>query len=435
MSDKATEESNRAELAPSQVEKFQQMLTQLLESNAFYKNKLEQAGIKNAADIQSLDDYRKLPFTLKQELSRDQELNPPYGSNLSYPIERYTRVHQTSGTTGNPLKVLDTDESWDWWAECWSAVFRAAGVTSSDRIMFGFSFGPFIGFWSAFSGANKVGALAIPGGGMSSRQRAKAIVSHGATVLVCTPTYALHLAEVARENGIDPAASSIRVTIQAGEPGASLPAVKHKIEEVWGARCFDHAGASEVGAWGYESQAGDGMHLNEEQFIFEVLDPVTLKPADEGELIISNLGRIGMPIIRYRTGDRVRLKTIRNSDGSRSRVLDGGIIGRADDLLVVRGINVFPSAIENIVRQFPEVGEFAVDIYKKNELDEIEVKLEIKHAEPEVIAATVAQELYDRLSLRVTAQAVPFGSLPLFDLKARRFTDHRNLNGVLGEMG
>jgi phenylacetate-CoA ligase len=435
MSDKTTRESNITELSSLQLERFQKMLAQLLESNVFYKNKLEEAGIRSPADIQNLDDYRKLPFTEKRELSRDQESNPPYGTNLSYPVERYVRVHQTSGTTGNPLKVLDTNESWDWWADCWSAVYQAAGVTASDRIMFGFSFGPFIGFWSAYAGANKIGALAIPGGGMSSRQRAKAIMAHDATVLVCTPTYALHLAEVAREIGIDPASSSIRVTIQAGEPGASLLAVKHKIEEAWGARCFDHAGASEVGAWGFESQASDGMRLNEEQFIFEVLDPITHEPANEGELIISNLGRVGMPIIRYRTGDRVKLKMVSGADGSQFRVLDGGIIGRADDLLIVRGINVFPSAIENIVRQFQEVGEFAVDIYKKNNLDEIEIRLETRHAEPEALAASVAQELYDRLSLRVTAQPVPFGSLPLFDLKAKRFTDHRDLNGVIGEMG
>ncbi len=434
MADSTASKSGISELSPLQLERFQHMLAQLLKSNAFYKNKLQAAGITSPADVTSLADYRKLPFTLKQELSRDQELNPPYGSNLSYPVEYYTRVHQTSGTTGNPLKVLDTVESWDWWADCWSAVYQAAGVTSADRIMFGFSFGPFIGFWSAFAGANKIGALSIPGGGMSSRQRAKAITAHEATVLVCPPTYALHLAEVARETGVDPANSSIRITIQAGEPGASLPAVKRKIEEAWGARCFDHAGASEVGAWGFESQAADGMHLNEEHFIFEVLDPATDEPANEGELIISNLGRVGMPIIRYRTGDRVKLKSIDNADGSQCRALDGGIIGRADDLLVVRGINVFPSAIENIVREFADVGEFAVDIYRKNELDEIEIKLEINHAEPEARAAEVAQELYDRLSLRVMAQPVSFGSLPLFDLKARRFNDHRDLNSVLDGM-
>ena len=245
MTDQIIREFNAYDLSSLQVQKFQRMLAQLLESNSFYKSKFENAGLKSPADIQNLVDYSKLPFTEKHELSLDQEMNPPYGTNLSYPVERYVRVHNTSGTTGNPLKVLDTNESWDWWADCWSAVYRAAGVTSSDRIFFGFSFGPFIGFWSAFAGANKIGALAIPGGGMSSRQRAKAILAHNATVLVCTPTYALHLAEVARENGIDPENSSIRVTIHAGEPGASLPAVKRKIEETWAARCFDHAGASE----------------------------------------------------------------------------------------------------------------------------------------------------------------------------------------------
>ena len=430
MPDKTTRQSETSALSSLQLEKLQRMLAELLKSNAFYRRKLAEANIKAPEDVRSLHDYRHLPFTKKEELSLDQQLHPPYGTNLTYPVDRYVRVHQTSSTTGNPLNVLDTKESWEWWADCWCAVYQAAGVTSVDRIMFGFSFGPFIGFWSAFSGANAIGALTLPGGGMSSRQRAKAIVAHDATVLVCTPTYALHLAEVARELGMDPAGSSIRVTIQAGEPGASLPAVKRRIEEAWGARCYDHAGSSEVGAWGFESQIDIGMHLNEEEFIFEVLDPMSKEPADEGELIITNLGRVGMPVIRYRTGDRVKLSMIRNTDGSHFRVLDGGVIGRADDLLVVRGINVFPSAIENIVRQFPEVGEFAVDIYKRNEMDEIEVKLEIKHAEPEALAAAVAQELYDRLSLRVTVQVVPFGSLPFFDLKARRFTDHRQAKGV-----
>jgi phenylacetate-CoA ligase len=175
------------------------------------------------------------------------------------------------------------------------------------------------------------------------------------------------------------------------------------------------------------------MHLNEGEFIFEVLDPVTREPSDEGELIITNLGRAGMPVIRYRTGDRVKLKTTSAADGRKYRLLDGGIIGRADDLLVVRGINVFPSAVENIVRQFADVGEFAVDIYRKNEMDEIEIRLEARSAEPDALAATVMQELYDRLSLRVTARPVPYGSLPMFDLKAKRFTDHRD-SGVLGEI-
>ncbi|MEN8133344.1 MAG: AMP-binding protein [Pseudomonadota bacterium] len=417
-------------LTSVQLNKLQPMLEAVLQNNHFYREKLHKAGIRVAQDIQSIDDFRRLPFTLKSELSQDQAKNPPYGTNLTFPLAHYIRIHQTSGTTGEPLKMLDTAESWDWWAKCWTSVYRAAGVTAEDRIFFAFSFGPFIGFWSAFAGAQKLGALAISGGGMSSRQRAKAIENHRATVLVCTPTYALHLAEVAQEDGIDTANTSIRITIQAGEPGASLPAVKRRIEQAWGARCYDHAGSTEVGAWGFEREGTQGLQLNDDEFIFEVIDPETGASAQDGELVITNLGRIGLPVIRYRTGDRVKMQSIMGADGHVQHWLDGGVIGRIDDLLVVRGINVFPSAIENIVRKFPEVGEFAVDVYRKNELDEIEMRLEIKGPMLQEVAAAVAETIHNKLSLRVNTMPVAFGSLPLFNHKARRFTDHRKDDGL-----
>jgi phenylacetate-CoA ligase len=253
-------------------------------------------------------------------------------------------------------------------------------------------------------------------------------------VLVCTPTYALHLAEVAQENGIDTTSTDMRITIQAGEPGASLPAVKRRIERVWGARCYDHAGATEVGAWGFERDGQRGLQLNEEEFIFEVIDPLTNESAQEGELVITNLGRAGMPVLRYRTGDRVKLQSTISPEGHVHRWLENGVMGRIDDLLVVRGINVFPSAIENIVRKFPEVGEFAVDIYRKNEMDEIEIRLEIKNSTPEKVAMSVAETMHSKLSLRVNTKPVPFGTLPLFDHKAKRFTDHRKVDGLFSDV-
>lgn len=206
-----------------QLKKFQMMLGPVLKSNAFYRRKLGQAGIRRPEDIQTLDDLRYLPFTTKKELSADQIAHPPYGTNLTFARERYTRIHQTSGTTGEPLRWLDTEESWNWWARCWAAVYNATGVTSLDRIFFAFSFGPFIGFWSAYEGARIIGALAIPGGGMSSQQRAKAILVNDISVLICTPTYALHLAEVASEAGFDIVNSNVRITIHAGEPGGQPP--------------------------------------------------------------------------------------------------------------------------------------------------------------------------------------------------------------------
>jgi phenylacetate-CoA ligase len=417
----------REALAQIQLKKLQLMLEKVLASNAFYKNKFSAAGLQSAADIASLDDLTKLPFTTKPELSADQAAHPPYGTNLTFPREKYVRIHQTSGTTGVPLRWLDSKDSWEWWGRCWAAVYTAAGVTSADRIFFAFSFGPFIGFWSAHQGAQRIGALAIPGGGMSSYQRAKAIIDHEVTVLVCTPTYALHLAEVAEQEGIDIANSGVRVAILAGEPGASLPSTKQRIEAAWGARCFDHAGATEVGAWGYECQAQAGVHVNEGEFICEVIDPATGEPAEEGELVMTNLGRAGMPLIRYRTGDRVKLDRSPCACGRSYARLLGGVIGRVDDVLIVRGINVFPSAIENIVRRFPEVGEFAVDVYRNKDLDEMEVRIEVKDADPDSVTPAVAKEIRNAIGLRAEVNAVPFGTLPRFDLKARRLTDHRRI--------
>jgi len=418
----------RTALTQIQIKKLQLMLEPVLESNAFYGRKLKEAGLDNPSVIRTLDDmglFKRLPFTTKQELSADQAANPPYGTNLTYPRECYTRIHQTSGTTGAPLRWLDTSESWEWWGRCWAAVYTAAGVDSSDRIFFAFSFGPFIGFWSAHQGAQRIGALAIPGGGMSSFQRAKAILDHEVTVLVCTPTYSLHLAEVAEQEGIDLVNSAVSTVILAGEPGASLPATKRRIEKVWGAKCYDHAGATEVGAWGYECQSQSGLHVNEGEFIAEIIDPSTGEHAEQGELVMTNLGRTGMPLIRYRTGDRVWLEKTPCQCGRTFIRLDGGVIGRVDDVLIVRGINVFPSAIENIVRRFSEVDEFAVDVVRKGDLDEMDVRIEVREGEPESVVTAVANEIRNALGLRVQVSDVPFGTLPRFDLKARRFTDHR----------
>lgn len=417
---------SRDEIAHRQWQKLQAGLAQLLDSNAFYRAKLKEAGVDDAGQLSSWADYRRLPYTRKSELSSDQQEHPPYGTNLTYPLSRYVRVHQTSGTQGEPLRWLDTEESWQWWARCWRRVYQAAGVKRQDRIFFAFSFGPFIGFWSAHEGARHLNALAIPGGGMSSIQRLQALLTHRATVLVCTPTYALHLAEVAEEEKIDLARSSIRITIQAGEPGAGLPATRARIEEAWGARCYDHAGATEVGAWGYEGQLQNGLFVNECEFVAEVLDPESDEPVREGELVLSNLGRFGMPVLRYRTGDRVRLASQPSPCGRTFQRLEGGIIGRVDDVLLVRGINIYPSSVENIVRRIEAIGEFSVEVTRRESLDEMEVRIEVdKSAAENEVAAQLAKNLRNALGLRASVTPVTFGSLPRFDLKARRFKDLR----------
>ncbi|MCA1735741.1 MAG: phenylacetate--CoA ligase family protein, partial [Actinobacteria bacterium] len=392
------------------------------------QKKLGESGLRDPSHLRSLDDLRRLPFTTKQELVADQLANRPYGTNLTFPLESYTKVHQTSGTTGEPLRCLDTDESWRWWTECWAAVYRAAGVTDRDRIFFAFSFGPFIGFWSGYDGARLIGALTFPGGGMSSVQRARAIAVNDISVLVCTPTYALHLAEVAEQEGIDLANSNVRVTIHAGEPGASIPSTKARIEKAWGSRCYDHVGATEVGAWGFECKEQAGVHVNEAEFIAEVIDPKSGDPTVDGELVITNLGRLGMPVIRYRTGDRVKLTEEPCSCGRTFARFESGVIGRVDDVLIVRGVNVYPSAIENLIREVSAVGEFAVDAYRIDEMDQLEIRVEVIGADGAEAATEVSKRIHNSLGIRAQVTPVPAGTLPRFDLKARRFRDHRQIN-------
>lgn len=417
---------NRERLNHYQLSRLKNLFKIIYGKNFFYTRKLK--DIKIVPDeLKTLEDLHHFPFLTKEELVQDQEEYPPYGTNLTYPLAEYIRYHQTSGTTGKPLRILDTKEGWAWWVKCWNYIYVAAGVTVQDRVFFGFSFGPFIGFWSAFDGAQSIGCLGISGGGQDSLQRLNLMMKTQATVLVCTPSYALRLAAVAQEHDIDIVKSSIRLTIHAGEPGASIPATKKKIETAWGAKCLDHAGATEVGAFGYECLAQPGgVHLNEGEFIIEVIDPNTGKSVPtggRGELVITNLGRPGNPVIRYRTGDLVELDDKPCVCGRGFVRMKGGILGRVDDMITVRGVNVFPSAIENIIRQFSEVEEFGAEVYREKEMEELHLKLEIKASEEEkkFIQEKIFHALRTQLNLRTRITLVEAESLPRFEMKAKRF--------------
>lgn len=412
-------------VAARQLERLREVIGAALARSPFYARKLRSAGLESAARIASLDDLRRLPYTTKAELVADHDANPPFGSRLTEPVDRYSRVHQTSGTTGKPLRIVDTEESWQWFVRCWGYIYAGAGVGPGDRVFVAFSFGPFIGFWSGFEGARHVGAMQVPGGGQTTEQRIQHIFDLGATVLICTPTYALRMAETAREMGIDLRASPVRVGIHAGEPGASIPSTRARIEGAWGMEVFDHPGMTEVGPWGFECQEHAGVHLNEAEYIFEVVDPVTDQPASEGELIITNLGRAANPAIRYRTGDRVRLALEPCACGRSFARLDGGVVGRVDDMLIVRAVNVFPSALENIVRRFNGVTEFVVELYREHEMDELEIRLETLAADGDRILVAIENEVHTQIGFRPRVSVAPPGSLPRFELKARRVFDRR----------
>lgn len=423
--DEAMETLPREQLAAVQLKKLQVMLADIYGRNRFYTKKFTEAGFY-LGDLKSLADLQYLPLTNKIELSTDQVAEGFTGANLTYPLTAYTRYHQTSGTSGQPLRVFDTVESWDWWGRCWAHVFAGAGVTAQDRIFFAFSFGPFIGFWAAVEGARQIGAMLIPGGGRSSIERLHLMRDTGSTVLCCTPTYALHLLEVAREQKIPFDDFKIRATIHAGEPGANVPATKARIEEGWSAKCYDHAGASEVGGHSFECQAQpNGIHVIESEFIVECLNPTTsqpVAPGEKGELVITNLGRWGFPVIRYHTGDAVIFNEARCECGRTFLRLEGGVLGRVDDMVTIRGVNIFPSAIENLVRIHSVVDEFQVKATRRGELDELCIEIElVEDVNSETVSAAIAQSISSTLGLRPLITTVPRGTLPRFELKAKRF--------------
>jgi phenylacetate-CoA ligase len=366
-----------------------------------------------------------IPPLTKRELIEDQRRVPPYGTNLTFPLDRYTHYHQTSGTTGVPLKVLDTEDDWGWWREGLAKTFRAAAIGPADRVALAFSFGPYVQFWAAKEGLQEVGAMAVPLGGMTSVQRLDAIAALEATALMCTPTYALRLVEIALKHGLEGALASVRRVICTGEPGASLPSVRSRIEEGFGAACLDHAGLTEVGPFGYPCPEGGGLHVDESEFVCEILDPELrpTAPGERGELVLTPLHRFGFPVVRYRTGDVVVKARQRCPAGHSDRWLPGGIVGRTDDMVIIRGMNVYPSAIEEAVRRLTASGEYRITFYTEPDgMDEIKLEVEIDDGG----AARHLQELIrQQLGLRVRIVPVSPGLLPRTDGKSRRVVDER----------
>lgn len=421
---------DRPAIVSAQLEQLRGLLAELIPANLFYTRKFEAAGV--GFDVASLADFSaRFPFTTKPELVADQLAHPPFGTNLTYPLNRYPRFHQTSGTSGAPLRWLDTPENWEAMIESWSEILRAAQVGAGDRVMFAFSFGPFLGFWLAFESAERLGCLCLPGGGLSSAARLRQMRDVHANVLCCTPTYALRLAEVAMTEKISIGSLGVKTIIVAGEPGGSIPATRAKLESLWpGARIFDHHGMTEVGPVTFECPKQPGLlHVIETAYYAEVIDPATGKSAQSGELVLTTLGRIGSPLLRYRTGDLVKLGTWNSERGTRcgcgrhNLMLAGGILGRVDDMVIVRGVNVYPSAVEEIIRRFPEVAEYCVHVSLAAALTELRVEIEPADLCPDAPALTrqVQQALETAFSLRVPVQAVPPGSLPRFEMKARRW--------------
>ena len=417
---------DRERIAALQAERLRGVVAEILPANRFYAARFAAADL-SPASIRDLADLQRLPFTTKAELLADQAEHPPYGTNLTYPRERYTRLHQTSGTRGQPLRWLDTAESWQWVLDCWKKIYQITGVSKADRLCFAFSFGPFLGFWSAFEAAGQLGFMCLAGGGMSSTARLRFLSDNEATVLLCTPTYALHLAEVAAEHGVELRRLGVRAIIVAGEPGGSIPATRKRIEEAWGARLFDHSGMTEMGPAAVECrEAPGGLHLLEGDYVTEVIDPHAGAPVPAGqvgELVLTNLGRRGSPLLRYRTGDLVRPDPQPCRCGRTFLRLDGGILGRTDDMIHLRGNNVYPSALEDVIRRFPEVAEYRIEVDASEALAALRIEVEpYANGDPNGLTESISQAIRDVLLFRAEVRAVPPGTLPRYEMKANRIS-------------
>ena len=420
----APENLTRPELAQRQLLRLNFLLAEVLPRSWFYTVRFAGAGVP-LAPLGLLADLPRLPFTTKADLATDQLRHPPYGSNLTEPIDHYRRLCQTSGTSGQPVRWLDTEASWSWMLDCWAAYFRIIGLGPHDRAFFPFSFGPFLGFWTAFEAACRLGCLCLPGGGMSTGARLRFLLDNQATAVFCTPTYALHLAESAGREGIDLGRSAVRTIVVAGEPGGSIPATRARIEGAWQARLFDHSGMTEVGPLTIEcpTRAG-GLHVLESEYIAEIIDPATGQPVPNGtpgELVVTNLGRVGSPLLRYRTGDLVCADPAPCPCGRALLWLDGGIRGRVDEMIVLRGNNLHPSALQRLLHRFAELAEYRLEVDRTAALAELRIEVEPQPgAAGAALAERVAQAIRDELLFRAEVRAVPPGSLPRFEMKAQR---------------
>jgi len=411
-----------------QLRKLNALLAEIVPANPFYHRKLAPLGEAPRFDSPAAF-CRQVPLTTRHELVRDRIAHPPYGTGLTYPLERYARCHQTSGTTLMPVRWLDTPESWEHLVGNWVAILEAAGVGAQDRCFFAFSFGPFLGFWSALDAVHRLGYFCFPGGSMTSPARLDAILDNSITVLFCTPTYAQHLGELAREQQLDMSRSHVRLVVVAGEGGGSVPATRARIENLWpGARVFDHHGMTEVGPVTYQCPAGPGvLHVLEHAYLAEILDPTSgqpCAPGETGELVLTTLDRLGSPLLRYRTGDLVKARPPGIClCGRAGLALEGGIVGRSDDMVVVRGVNVYPGLVEAVVRARPGVGEYRVQLDCRAAMAELALEVEAAPGcpDPAALPADLEQAFQSALHLRIPVTLLPSGSLPRFEMKALRW--------------
>jgi phenylacetate-CoA ligase len=429
----------RENLEKLQLKKFKRIAQWAYDHSKFHKALYQDAGL-NPEDIRTMEDVNRVPKVEKSMMRTIQRKDPfPYGDALCVPLDEVTEFRQTSGTTGNPIYQPDTWRDWEWWSECWSTLLWAQGYRPHDRVFIPFGYNIFVAFWAGHYACEKIGCETVPGGVLDTKARILKIEELKPTAMMATPTYVLGMADTARDKmGIDPTALGIKRITCAGEPGALIPATKKRMEEAWNAKVFDHAGATEIGAWGFECEAQPGgLHINEAMFLTQVEDIETgqliTEPGRRGKLVITALDRIAQPCVRFDSKDIVEFSDRQCECGRTYRLVKGGVIGRADDITKVKGVLLAPSAIEDVVRSFEGFSdEYEVVVEKKGDVDHISLKVELTE-EAAPMAAELKAKLQTELRLKTNLGyeilVHPYGTLPRYEVKAKRFKDLRKKEG------
>lgn len=419
----------RPQLDSIELRYFRRILSYAQRNSSMYMEKLK--GVQPEA-VRSRADLRALPLTEKEELRLFQEMDPhPYGGILGVHLRDVTTFRQTSGTTGKPVYVPETYESWQWRVEVWCQILYMAGFRPYHRVFLPFGYNVYVAFWEAHYAAEKLGCEVVPGGALDTHGRIHKILEVRANAVMCTPTYGMHMAEVASSMGLEPTSLGLDRILCAGEP---MPeATRRRLEDLFGCHVFDHIGGTEPCGWAGMCSEKKGLHIIEPFFLVEVLDPETLsREVEEGQMgiaVVTPLGRRSFPVIRFKTNDLV-IKGPSSCRCGRTSHRIQEVVGRADELRKIRGVLFSPKTVEQLLRaEFQEIGEYEILLTRRGSMDQVSLRAE---ALPEVSPETI-QNLSRRLDQRLKiatnltfeVSIVSPGSLPRYTLKARRLKDMR----------
>ena len=421
------------ELKALQLERFKKTFGNAFHNSKAYRQHYDNHGI-TPKDIVTFEDIQKVPLIDKEFMSGTMD-GSVYGSAIGVNEDQVVHFHQTSGTTAKPLNQPDTLLDWCWWSECWATVLWATGIRKGDRVMIAFGYGLFIGFWGAHYGCEKIGAEIISTGGLTSEQKIEKIRDLKVTAICATPTYIDRLTEAANEMGVDVSTLGVKRIICAGEPGALIPAVKTRMESAWNCNVYDHIGATEVGAWGYECDHGSGgMHVHEGMFLAELMElnseQLITEPNIFGRVIITAFYRTGRPCVRFNTNDIACWQDGYCSCGRTFRLFKGGIQGRADHILKVRGTFVNPVIIEELIVGCADLSrEYALIIQEngKDILLRVEAAQSIPSPDFESIRNKIWKIIYNKTYLNFHVEVMPFGTLVRSAAKSKRVIDLRKV--------